>query len=377
MGSRTFGGQGEELRMKANVPLFSVVIPVYNVAPYVKVTVESVLNQTERNFELILVNDGSTDDSLKVIRAIEDSRIRIIDKRNTGVSDTRNEGCRQALGEYIAFLDSDDYWYPDHLSEALAFFKEHPDVPWCGAGQLYLPIGTRPPPQATKRKFRILQFFEDGAWHVDSSNLVIRRDLFAASGGYPIGMKHWEDLTFHTLIGRHYLLIGTNDRVTSIYYRRPGSSSFNRSLSIVNDYERVVRTMAAGLREHPVETPLCPRMMMRELLKAALFVRSDVEVSALMDEFGFILSPHGLRRWRRFVTIAYRLTRNAGIDDNLKTFVRTTPKERMKVLFSILRNRGIKAAIVWAFLVVLYALRGVGDAVDHRLEKEKICRKKK
>ena len=89
--------------------LISVVIPVFNAEKYLRETVQSVLNQTYSNFELIAVNDGSTDRSLEILQQITDDRIRIIDKENTGVSDTRNVAIKAARGEYICFLDADDY----------------------------------------------------------------------------------------------------------------------------------------------------------------------------------------------------------------------------------------------------------------------------
>ena len=84
--------------------LFSVVIPLYNKRDYIKETIESVLLQTYTDFEIIAVNDSSTDDSLAIVQSFNDSRIRIYTKPNGGVSDTRNYGLKKALGEYICFL---------------------------------------------------------------------------------------------------------------------------------------------------------------------------------------------------------------------------------------------------------------------------------
>lgn len=95
--------------------LISVIIPVFNAEEYLRETVQSVLNQTYSNFELIAVNDGSTDRSLEILQQITDDRIRIIDKENTGVSDTRNVAIKAARGEYICFLDADDYYAPSYL----------------------------------------------------------------------------------------------------------------------------------------------------------------------------------------------------------------------------------------------------------------------
>ena len=99
-------------------PLISVIIPVYNTAPYLARCLDSVLNNTYRNLEVICVNDGSTDDSLDILREYEklDSRIIVIDKENGGVSSARNAGLDRMTGEYMTFVDSDDYLHPQFFS---------------------------------------------------------------------------------------------------------------------------------------------------------------------------------------------------------------------------------------------------------------------
>ena len=96
-------------------PKFSVVIPLYNKAKSIQSTVESVLSQTFADFELLIVNDGSTDGSADIVRAVKDPRVRLIDKPNGGVSSARNRGIAEAKGEWIALLDGDDLWLSTHL----------------------------------------------------------------------------------------------------------------------------------------------------------------------------------------------------------------------------------------------------------------------
>lgn len=96
--------------------MISVVIPVYNKELSISKTIHSVLNQTFTDYEIVVVNDGSTDNTLKSITAIQDSRIRIINKENGGVSSARNLGIEMAQFEWIALLDGDDLWKDNHLS---------------------------------------------------------------------------------------------------------------------------------------------------------------------------------------------------------------------------------------------------------------------
>lgn len=102
----------------------SVVIPLYNEESYIEECINSVINQTYKNFEIIIVDDNSIDDSLKVVKKIKDKRIKIIElKENKGVSNARNVGVEYSTGDYLCFLDSDDYWRYDKIEKQIKFIK--------------------------------------------------------------------------------------------------------------------------------------------------------------------------------------------------------------------------------------------------------------
>lgn len=103
----------------------SIIVPVYNAANYIEQTIQSVLAQDYENWELILVENGSADDSVAKIQAFDDERIRlIIMDGNAGAANARNEGMRQATGTYVGYVDADDLWRPDKLSRQIAFMNE-------------------------------------------------------------------------------------------------------------------------------------------------------------------------------------------------------------------------------------------------------------
>ncbi len=116
--------------------MFSVIIPLYNKAPYIQKALDSVFEQSFQNFEVIIVNDGSTDKSLDVLRNYVDklrqvnielfSKITVIDQKNQGVSTTRNNAVKIAKNEYLAFLDADDWWEPDFLLEMRNLVEHFP-----------------------------------------------------------------------------------------------------------------------------------------------------------------------------------------------------------------------------------------------------------
>jgi glycosyltransferase involved in cell wall biosynthesis len=133
-------------------PVVSVVVPTYNRAAVVVEMLASVQAQTCADFEIVLVDDGSTDDTGERVRALGEPRLRYVRKDNGGVSSARNHGLRLAQGEIIAFVDSDDLWKPDTLERIVDFFGRHPEA---GAvfgdvvkhdGEVYVPSFARDSP---------------------------------------------------------------------------------------------------------------------------------------------------------------------------------------------------------------------------------------
>jgi glycosyltransferase involved in cell wall biosynthesis len=110
------------------MPRVSVIIPAYNSVPYISSAIDSALNQTYRDYEVIVVDDGSTDKTAEVIASYS-SKIRCFSQANAGVSSARNRGLSESSGEFIAYLDGDDVWYPQKLERQVAFLDAHAE---CG-----------------------------------------------------------------------------------------------------------------------------------------------------------------------------------------------------------------------------------------------------
>ena len=109
-------------------PLISVIIPVYNGETTIHETIQSVLNQTYSNFELLIINDGSTDKTLEVISSFKDSRIQVFSYQNAGQGASRNRGLNQAKGEYVSFIDADDLWTVEKLEDQLTAMQQYPEA---------------------------------------------------------------------------------------------------------------------------------------------------------------------------------------------------------------------------------------------------------
>ncbi len=119
------------------IPEISVIIPVFNAAPFLQESIESILNQTFSDFELIVLNDKSTDESLEIIKKFQskDNRIIIFDKdQNVGPANLRNEGINAARGEFIALMDADDIAIPTRFEKQLTVLKNNPEIGVCGTG---------------------------------------------------------------------------------------------------------------------------------------------------------------------------------------------------------------------------------------------------
>ncbi|OQY28177.1 MAG: glycosyl transferase [Candidatus Cloacimonetes bacterium 4572_55] len=131
----------------------SVIIPTYNRVVMLQEAITSVLEQTYTDFELIVVDDGSTDETQEVLRQYADRLIYLRHDENQGVSAARNRGIRSARGEWIAFLDSDDLWRPEKLEIQIAFFDKTPDAHICQTEEIWVRRGKRVNPKKIHRKY--------------------------------------------------------------------------------------------------------------------------------------------------------------------------------------------------------------------------------
>ena len=160
-------------------PMVSVVMPVYNSAEYLEEAVDSILGQTCRDFEFIIVDDGSTDGSADILRRYQkaDGRIRVLRQENQGISASRNKAIKHAAGKYIALMDSDDISLPERLAEQVAFMEAHPEVGICGVRCSFFGdqgefIGACPPTDPKRLKCRMLF-----TTTISNTSIMMRRDM--------------------------------------------------------------------------------------------------------------------------------------------------------------------------------------------------------
>lgn len=121
------------MKKNENLPLVSVILPVFNAKDYIKEAIQSILDQSYENFELIIINDGSSDGTLDVILSFKSDKIKLISRENKGLVYSLNEGIKISQGKYIARMDADDISIHSRLSEQVKFMQEHENVGICGS----------------------------------------------------------------------------------------------------------------------------------------------------------------------------------------------------------------------------------------------------
>jgi len=183
----------KKIHKMENKPQVSVIIPTYNRGWIIKEAVDSVLAQDFKDFELIVVDDGSTDNTSDVL-ASYGHHISVFSQRNKGVSAARNQGIAEASGKLIAFIDSDDLWMPKKLSAQVEFFNKTPDALICQTEELWIRNGIRANPKKRHKKPSGM-IFEPSLelCLVSPSAVMIRRSLFDRVGGFDETLPACED----------------------------------------------------------------------------------------------------------------------------------------------------------------------------------------
>ena len=178
---------------------FSVIIPLYNKGLYISKALASVLEQTFRDFELIVVDDGSTDDSSLVAQSVlknADVKHQLIRQENAGVSTARNNGVLAASGDYICFLDADDWWAPSFLERMDWLINEYPDAGIYGTNYYYVKNGRQRICVTTAKTGYInycRAYAEKLQMPLTSISVAIPKDVFQGSGGFKPHLKLGED----------------------------------------------------------------------------------------------------------------------------------------------------------------------------------------
>ncbi|GAA4885963.1 glycosyltransferase family 2 protein [Flaviramulus aquimarinus] len=234
------------------MPFFSVVIPLYNKEKYIENTLKSVFNQTFRNFEIVVIDDGSTDKSLEIakqnLKAFENYKIII--QKNKGLSATRNIGVSNAKGDVIAFLDADDFWHTDFLKRIYNLYLEFPEASLFGTSyflkysdKVVLEITKNIDAKLNNKSLLITDFFESNLYHpiACQSSIAIKKLVFEDII-FDESINYSEDIDFYIKSNLNYKFAYFNSPLVTILLNIPDqitrSGIKGKTIPDLNKYEK-------------------------------------------------------------------------------------------------------------------------------------------
>ncbi len=239
--------------MNAVTPRISVLTTAHNAGGYLLDAVESILDQTERDLEFVLVNDGSTDDSFQLVGSIDDRRLRIVHQDRKGLGTPVNEHLAALRGDYIMRMDADDLSHPERIAQQAAFLDGHPDVAMVGTQyQFFTDDGVGPRSRLPTADGQIRQGLQ-GGWHtMPHATTMYRRELVERGLRYqwsgPGG--DWAFIADCSLMGN----LAVVDEVLYQYRLQPSSASWNGAYLSMLGMEYARHRLAAAASGEPVLT---------------------------------------------------------------------------------------------------------------------------
>lgn len=194
-------------------PRLSIIVPLYNKAPYVKKALDSIVSQTFKDWECIIVDDGSTDGSATICEKYINTAsqtiyntLHLIKQQNAGVAAARNNGVEASRGEYVCFLDADDWWEPTFLEEMDKLIKEYPNAGIYASNYIYYKPGKTHVALSMPRGYMNYPeaYLQCGSMPVTSITTCMPRKVFDEMGGFPVGIKLGEDFLLWAKTALHY-----------------------------------------------------------------------------------------------------------------------------------------------------------------------------
>jgi glycosyltransferase involved in cell wall biosynthesis len=209
---------------------FSVVIPLYNKEQYILRAISSILNQTYKDFELIVIDDGSVDDGANLVAKVRDPRIRLVRQKNGGEAAARNRGIKEANEQYITFLDADDAWEENHLSTLARLIGDFPGAGiYCTGYRFIEPSGKIKEPSWFNVPVRgyVKRYFQSvskGDMVATASSVCIPNEVFRQVGYFPLGDQLGADQDMWARVALRYP-IAVDACPTAIYFRDASNRS--------------------------------------------------------------------------------------------------------------------------------------------------------
>jgi glycosyltransferase involved in cell wall biosynthesis len=220
-------------------PIVSIIMPCYNAAAHLPISVGSVLAQTCADWELIAVDDGSSDDTLAWLQAQTDGRIHPLAQANQGVSAARNAGLAEARGRYVAFLDADDTWAAGFLDKMLAMLQAHPDavLAYCGWQNLGLTGGRGEPfvPPDYENADKAETLFIGCRWPIHAA--LVKREAVLAAKGFDPALKNAEDYALWLRVATAAPIVRVPEVLAFYHFHGGGQASGDRARAALQHWQ--------------------------------------------------------------------------------------------------------------------------------------------
>lgn len=260
---------------------FSVIVPLYNKAPYVRHALESILTQSFTNYEVVIVDDGATDNSLAIVndfvKTVESGKWKVESQPNAGVAAARNNGGAKSKGEYVCFLDADDWWEPMFLEEMDKLIREYPEAGLYAMNYVYYKPGKTHVALKIERGYINYPkaYLHSDAMPVWTGAASMPRKVFDEMGGFPVGIKLGEDFLLWAKTALHYqvafsekaLAYYNNDVPTTLRATRNLYKPEYHMLFNLGEIESIVNSQESSVDSRDEWNALLDKLRVKGLLK--------------------------------------------------------------------------------------------------------------
>lgn len=276
---------------KSNMALVSVIIPCYNGEHFVREAIESSLDQTYSNLEVIVVNDGSTDGSMNIIAGFG-SRVTVIDQKNMGLPGARNSGITASRGDYLAFLDADDYWSRDFLEKMVAALQySGAGIAYCGWQNVGLDSDRGlpfVPPDYENDPCKLELLIENTRWPVHAA--LVKRELVTEAGGFDRKWTTCEDFALWIEIATRTPLVRVPEVLAYYRHHDKGQMTGNR-ITVAKNHWLVQMEF---IKKHPEISRSIGKAKLRKIIYGELLRRGyslywDRELESAREIFLIIM----------------------------------------------------------------------------------------
>lgn len=270
--------------------MISVIIPLYNKESQIGKTIRSVLKQSFQDFEIVVVDDGSTDASVAEIKKIDDTRIRIVSQTNAGVSAARNRGIAEAKGEFIALLDGDDEWKPDYLATQSELAGKYPECDVFATDYEFRSADGKTTPTVICRlpfdsENGILTNYFEVAAHshppIWTSAVMIRKSAIESIGGFPLGIRSGEDLLTWARLACRYKIAYSRKRLAvfifdETIFNDDQKKRFPESVDIIgNELKKLLQlNNTSGIKEY---------IAIWHKMRSRIFITKNIRAKAIRE----------------------------------------------------------------------------------------------